>query len=318
MVKPIVSLLKRLRNYVVARMHTGHLRPGDQLPSYRELSQKWEVDHRMIARAYRALEAEGLVEVRGRAGVFLREQEHIGGELPTETAQWVATDVITEAWQRRIKIPEMPTLMQRCIASVKLRTACIESTEDHRYLLCHELSEWFGFTTAAVPTSLLPDQDLDSRVKVVPTGELPRTVLSADVLVTTGFHAHVVRPIAAVLKKPLVVVSMHPLAAEMLLDRVRQGSLTVVCIDPSFGERVGLIVGSEYRDRLRVVLASDRKAVGQLDPDEPVFISTAAAAQIDRHPPSIVRELPAFSSDSAAELAFLLIRLNIERAPSRE
>lgn len=318
MVKRIVSLLKRLRDYIVARMHTGHLRPGDQLPSYRELSQKWEVDHRMIARAYRALEEEDLVEVRGRAGVFLREQERIGGELPTETAQWVATDVITEAWQRRIKIPEMPKLMQRCIASVKLRTACIESNEDHRYLLCHELSEWFGFATESVPTSSLPDQDAASRVSVVPADELPEAVLSADVLVTTGFHAHVVRPIAAVLNKPLVVVAMHPLAAELLLDSLGNRAVTVLCVDPEFGERVRLIVGPEYRDRVRVVLAGDTRAVGRLDPDEPVFISTAAAAQLDRHPPSIVRELPAFSPDSAAELGFLLIRLNIERTPSPE
>jgi hypothetical protein len=153
---------------------------------------------------------------------------------------------------------------------------------------------------------------------VVPTGEVPEALLSADVLVTTGFHAHVVRPIATVLNKPLVVVSMHPLAAEMLLDRVRQGPLTVVCIDPSFGERVRLIAGPEYQDRVRVLLTGDRKVIGELPPNEPVFISTAAAAQLDRHPPSLVRELPAFSPESAAELALLLIRLNIERAPSPE
>ncbi len=296
-------------------MHTGHLRPGDQLPSYRELSQKWDIDHRMIARAYRVLEAEGLVEVRYRAGVFLREQEHIGGELPTETAQWVATDVITEAWQRRIKIPELPMLMQRCVASVKLRTACIESTEDHRYLLCHELHDWFGFATEGVSTRLLPDQDADSRVKMVPAGDLPQAVLAADVLVTTAFHAHVVRPVAAMLNKPYVVVSMHPLAAEILLDRLRNAPMTIVCIDPSFGERVRLIAGPEYRDRVRVVLTGEKKAIGELPPNEPVFISTAASAQLERHPPSLVRELPAFSPESAAELALLLIRMNIERAP---
>ena len=82
MVTPIVSLLKRLRDYIVSRMHIGHLHGGDQLPSYRELSEKWDVDHRVIARAYRALEAEGLVEIRGRSGVFLQEQERIGGGTP--------------------------------------------------------------------------------------------------------------------------------------------------------------------------------------------------------------------------------------------
>ncbi|HEV2148938.1 MAG TPA: GntR family transcriptional regulator [Longimicrobiaceae bacterium] len=316
MVKPIVNLQKRLRDYIVARKHIGHLRPGDRLPSYRELSAKWDVDHRMIARAYRALEAEGLVEIRGRAGVFLRDQGHIGGELPSETARWVAGDVLTEAWQRRLKIPELPSLVRKCTASVKLRTACIESTVDHRELLCRELRDWFGFATEGVSTSHLPAQDADGPVKGVPTADLPEAVRAADVLVTTAFHAHEVRPIAEVLDKPYVVVSMHPVAAEIFLDRLREGPITVVCADPGFGDRVRLLAGAEYQDRIRVVLARDSRAVGELGPDEPVFISTAARALLARHPPSFMKDVPAFSRESAAELAFLLIRLNLERAPA--
>ena len=316
MVKPIVSLLKRLRDYIVARMHTGTLHPGDKLPSYRELSEKWEIDHRMIARAYRALEAEGLVQIRGRAGVFLREQERIGGELPTETARWVAGSVLTEAWQRRIKIPELPQLMQKCTASVKLRTACIESTEDHRYLLCRELQEWFGFAPVGVSTSHLPIQDKDGPVTVIPTADLPGAVQAADLLVTTTFHAHDVRPIAEALSKPYVVVSMHPVAAEIFLDRVRKGPFTAICADPRFGDRLKAIAGAEYQDRIRVVLAKDKKTVGNLNPDEPVLISTMAQSQLIRHPPSIMKDVPAFSPESATELSFLLIRLNLERSPA--
>jgi DNA-binding transcriptional regulator YhcF (GntR family) len=315
-VRPIVSLLKRLRDYIVTRMHTGSLHPGDQLPSYRELSERWDVDHRMIARAYRALEAEGLVEVRGRAGVFLREQERIGGELPSETARWVASEVLTAAWQRRIKIPQLPRQIEKCIASVNLQAACIESTEDHRYLLCRELREWFGFTTEGVSTSHLPAAD--ERVRVVPMDDLPEAVRAADVLVTTAFHAHQVRPIAEVLDKPYVIVSMHPVAAEMFLDRVRKGPLTVVCCDPRFGERMGAIAGAEYQDHVRVLLARDKNTVAGLDPGEPVFISTAASAHLGRHPPSIMKDVPAFSPESATELAFLLIRLNLERSTASE
>jgi DNA-binding transcriptional regulator YhcF (GntR family) len=315
MVKPIVSLLKRLRNYIVARMHIGHLHPGDQLPSYRELSERWDIDHRMIARAYRALETEGMVEVRGRSGVFLKEQERIGGEMLSETARWVAREVLTEAWQRRIKIPKLPRFIHRCTASVKLQTACIESNEDHRDLLCRELHEWFGFETKGVPVDRLPEHDPDSSVHVVPIDELPEAVRTADLLVTTSFHAHQVRPIAEVLQKPYVVVAMHPVAAEIFLDRLREGPLTVVCIDPRFGARMKSVAGPEYEDRIQVVLATDKKGIKELDPDQPMFISTAAQAQIDRPPSSIImKDVPAFSPESAAELALLLIRLNIEGA----
>lgn len=316
MVKPIVNLLKRLRNYVVTRMHVGHLHAGDHLPTYRELSERWGVDHRMIARAYRALEAEGLVEVRGRSGVFLKEQERIGGEMLSETARWVASEILTEAWRRRIKIPELPTYIHKCTASVKLWAACIESTEDHRDLLCRELREWFGFQTEGVSVKLLPEQDVDSAVRVVQIDKLPEAVRRADLLVTTGFHAHRVRPVAEVLQKPYVVVSMHPLGAEILLDRLREGPLTVVCLDPRFGDRVKSIAGPELEDRIRVVLASDKRAVAELDPDRPVFISPPAQAQVGGRLSSITPNVPAFSPESADELAYLLIRMNIEGEPA--
>jgi DNA-binding transcriptional regulator YhcF (GntR family) len=316
MVRPIVSLLKRLRNYIVARMYIGHLHPGDQLPTYRELSERWDIDHRMIARAYRALETEGLVEVRGRSGVFLKEQERIGREMLPETALWVAREVLTEAWQRRIKIPELPKFIHKCTASVKLHTACIESNEDHRYLLCRELREWFGFETEGIAVDRIPEHGLDDAVHLVQIDQLPEAVRVADLLVTTSFHLHRVRPVAEVLQKPYVVVSMHPVAVEIFLDRLREGPLTVICVDPRFGDRVRSIAGPEYEDRVRVVLAKDKKAVNALDPDQSVLISTAAMAQVKRHPPPLMTDVPAFSPESAAELALLLIRLNLEAAAS--
>jgi DNA-binding transcriptional regulator YhcF (GntR family) len=318
MVQPIVSLSKRLREYVVSRMHIDHLHPGDQLPSYRTLSERWDVDHRMIARAYRVLEAEGLVEIRGRSGVFLQEQERIGGELPSETARWVAGEVITQAWQRRIRIPDLPSLMQKCTASLKLRTACIESTEDIRYLLCHELGEWFGFSTEAVPVESLPGADAAQPIQVGSVEEIPRAVREADLLVTTHFHAHQVRPIAEALGKPYISVAMHPVAAEMVLERLQNDVLVVVCTDPEFGDRIRAIAGLEYQDRIRVLHTGDKRGISELEPDEPVFITTAAMAQLKHHPPSFIKGVPAFSPESAAELAFLLIRLNLELAPGVE
>lgn len=316
MVKPIVSLLRRLRNHIVSRMHIGHLHPGDQLPSYRELSGRWGIDHRMIARAYRALEMEDLVEIRGRSGVFLKEQERLGGEMLSETARWVASEVLTEAWQRRLTIPELPKFIRKCTASVKLRTACIESTEDHRYLVCRELRQWFGFETEGVAVERLPEHAPDRAVQVVDIDRLPEAVRAADLLVTTSFHAHRVRPVAEALGRPYVVVSMHPLAVEIFLDRLRDGPLTVVCVDPRFAERARSIAGPELEDRIRVVLAGDRKAMSALDPSQPMLISTAARAKVDRRLSSITTGIPAFSPESAAELAFLLIRLNLEAAAS--
>ena len=166
--------------------------------------------------------------------------------------------------------------------------------------------------------SSLPVQDAAESVKVVSVETLPSAVQEADLLVTTRLHAHQVRPVAEVLGKPLVVVSIHPITAKTFLERLRKGPLVVACVDPYFGDRMRVIAGSEYQDRIRVVLTKEEKALSELDPDEPVFITHAAMAQLDRHPPSLVKGVPAFSPKSAAELSFVIVRLNMEAARTSE
>jgi DNA-binding transcriptional regulator YhcF (GntR family) len=90
------SLINRLRYRIVNALHLGDLHAGGRLPSIREISQETGTDHRAVANAYRTLEAEGLVQVRGRSGVYVAPQERFGGELLAETARWMA-GVLTEA-----------------------------------------------------------------------------------------------------------------------------------------------------------------------------------------------------------------------------
>jgi DNA-binding transcriptional regulator YhcF (GntR family) len=312
------SLANRLRNHIVGEMHIGHIETGDRLPTYREIARAWGVDHRAVARAYRILEAEGLVEIRERQGVFLREQEKIGGEMLTETAEWVADEVLTEAWRRRIKIPELPEFIRRCTASVKLRCACVESTEDHRRLLCRELEEWFGFDTRPFPAERLPSHSVSDRVRVVRTDDISTELREVDLMVTTHYHAAPLRAVAEVLDKPYVVVRAYPAGLEAIERRLREDGLTVVCLDPRFGERVKALAGGAYADRVRVILADDARAIGQLPPDEPVLISHAAREQVGRPlRPLVDPRVPAISPESARELARLLIRLNLEAAERR-
>jgi DNA-binding transcriptional regulator YhcF (GntR family) len=307
------SLIDRLRNQIVGEMHIGHVQPGDRLPTYRELAQAWDVDHRAVASAYRTLEAEGLVEIRERQGVFLREQEKIGGEMPTETAEWVADEVLSEAWRRRIKIPELPKFIHRCTASVKLRCACIESTEDHRWMLCRELSEWFGFHTRPVHAEHLPTHPASEDVRVVDLDEIPAELHEMDLLVSTHYHAAPLRAVAEALGKPYVIVRMHPAAVAAVERHLREHDLTVICLDPWFEERLRVFAADRFTGRLRVVLADDAEAVAGIDADEPVLVTRAVAERLGRDFNLLVNpRTPAFDSLSARELARVLIRLNLE------
>jgi GntR family transcriptional regulator len=49
----------------------GRLQPGDQLPPVRKLAAQLLINPNTVARAYRELESEGVVESRQSAGVFV-------------------------------------------------------------------------------------------------------------------------------------------------------------------------------------------------------------------------------------------------------
>jgi GntR family transcriptional regulator len=52
---------------------SGELRPGDGLPSVRQLSGRLRINPATVVQAYRELELEGLVNTRQGAGTFVQE-----------------------------------------------------------------------------------------------------------------------------------------------------------------------------------------------------------------------------------------------------
>lgn len=64
---PIVEQLHAEMRHAIA---SGQLRPGDSLPTVRQLAQDLGINLNTVARAYRLLESDGLVtSIRGRGSV---------------------------------------------------------------------------------------------------------------------------------------------------------------------------------------------------------------------------------------------------------
>jgi GntR family transcriptional regulator len=52
-------------------IETGALRPGEQLPGMRPLAEELVINPNTVAKAYRELEHEGVIELRHGAGAFV-------------------------------------------------------------------------------------------------------------------------------------------------------------------------------------------------------------------------------------------------------
>lgn len=66
-------VLDVLRDRIISGLYLGFWEPGERLPSIREIAEAEDVDRKTAAAAYRRLEGEGLVEVKPRSGVYLRD-----------------------------------------------------------------------------------------------------------------------------------------------------------------------------------------------------------------------------------------------------
>ena len=69
-----VPIYLQLMEQVKHAIETGALRPGEQLPGIRPLAEELVVNPNTIAKAYRELEHEGIIELRQGAGAFVADR----------------------------------------------------------------------------------------------------------------------------------------------------------------------------------------------------------------------------------------------------
>src|ERR671927_1740431 len=66
-----VPIYLQLMEQVKHAIETGALRAGDQLPGIRPLAEELVINPNTVAKAYRELEHEGVIELRHGAGAFV-------------------------------------------------------------------------------------------------------------------------------------------------------------------------------------------------------------------------------------------------------
>lgn len=68
-------LFDQLRTQIIGGVRDGQLTAGTRLPTVRELAGRLGLAVNTVARAYRELEAAGILETRGRFGTFVARED---------------------------------------------------------------------------------------------------------------------------------------------------------------------------------------------------------------------------------------------------
>jgi len=76
-----VPIYLQLMEQVKHAIETGALLPGEQLPATRKVAEDLVMNPNTVAKAYRELEHEGVIEMRKGLGAFVTEYGSTSGEL---------------------------------------------------------------------------------------------------------------------------------------------------------------------------------------------------------------------------------------------
>jgi len=92
-----VPIYLQLMEQVKHAVDTGALKPGDQLPGIRPLAEELVINPNTVAKAYRELEHEGVIELRHGSGAFVTA----GAGRKRQTDKMLAgQDIVTGAVER--------------------------------------------------------------------------------------------------------------------------------------------------------------------------------------------------------------------------
>jgi len=117
-----VPIYLQLMEQVKHAIETGALRPGEQLPGIRPLAEELVINPNTVAKAYRELEHEGVIELRHGAGAFvsgnaraqkLTDKFRAGQTIVAAAVERLRARRVTEEEIRRLFEAELAGLSKR-------------------------------------------------------------------------------------------------------------------------------------------------------------------------------------------------------------
>ncbi|MDB4892522.1 MAG: regulatory protein GntR [Gemmatimonadetes bacterium] len=297
------EIVDSLRQRIARALATGSICAGDRLASTREMAHELSADPRVVSAAFRVLEAEGLVEIRARSGVYVRMEAAAARSsmvAPVETL----TDVLTNAVMRGYSGPEFAARLNTLVAGRKLRTVVLATLSDQVLGIARELREDFGLD--AVPL-------LVERM----TSDAGRRMLkSANLIVTTERHRGTTKLLAEELGITRLTVSIRKDLFESEWALWRGEPVHIVVLDARFRSliRKFLTYSGAEAAAARVHLATDD--LSRIPGDAPTYVTQAARTHIGKgHVPGMmIPPTRLFAEDCVRELWRIIGSLNLGRA----
>jgi GntR family transcriptional regulator len=116
-----VPIYLQLVEQVKHAIETGALRVGDQLPSIRPLAEELVINANTVAKAYRELERDGVIELKQGAGAFVAATARAAsaGAKKFRDAQPLVAETVEELRAQGLRDQEIRRLFEAELAGLR-------------------------------------------------------------------------------------------------------------------------------------------------------------------------------------------------------
>ena len=165
------SLRDQLGTQLTLGVISGDLKPGEKLPSVRELARRYKIHSNTVSAAYRDVETRGWLEARKGSGVYVRDQ-HRASE--NSSLHGLIENFLAETRARGFSSAEVRESLARVLGTAPVRRiVVIEPEPELAEILAAELRSQITLAVA-VGVSQRPDGAavvaLGSRAHTLPSG----------------------------------------------------------------------------------------------------------------------------------------------------
>lgn len=116
-----VPIYAQIERQIRALLGSGHWKAGDRLPSVRETAVRLRVNPLTVAKAYRHLQEEGLLETRPGAGVYAAKAPLAPKAARREAARRALDEAVSEAAAHGLTREEISELFDAALLRQKVR-----------------------------------------------------------------------------------------------------------------------------------------------------------------------------------------------------
>ena len=144
-----VPLREQLATQILLGIVSNDLKPGQKLPSTRELARRYDIHSNTVSAAFQDLEKRGWVEFRKGSGVYVREHSVDATTDPKLELDQLISTLLQVARERGYSLGEIQLRIKRWLKTQPPdHFLVIEPDQEMRSILIAEITQATGFRVA--------------------------------------------------------------------------------------------------------------------------------------------------------------------------